>query len=99
MNTELYEKYINIRTQIEELEQQKHDIEIAVLDDIDTEHGGKPVSTPFGTFWPMGRTTWEYSPAVTALQEKVKAEKKKEEQSGIASIKSSTRFIRLTKNG
>lgn len=96
MNTTVYEQYAKLKQQIAELEEQRRELEIQVLDTIDEENSGKPVETIFGTFWPMGRTTYEYSSEVAALNEKVKAQKKKEEQLGIASVKSSSRYIRLT---
>lgn len=95
MNKELYKKYADIKARIAALEEERRMIEIEVLDAIDEDNGGRPVETPFGKFFAMGRTTYEYSEAVKREQARVLEMKHKEEDEGVATVKSMSRYVRL----
>lgn len=87
-------EYKEIKDQITELEAKKEALELALFDDFDDE-GVKEKLTPFGRFCLMSRKSYEYSPKVAILQERLKKLKKIEEISSIAKLKKHSQYIRL----
>lgn len=81
---------------IESLEKQEEALTTEIMEMLDDDNISN-MNTPYGHVWIMGRTTYEYSPAVKELNEKLYALKKKEEATGVAVIKTAGRHIRLTK--
>lgn len=94
MNNTAIQEYIQIKSQIKELEARKAEIEMDVLDELDSE-GGVWLGRE-GKLSSYGKKVWEYSPTVTALQDRVKLRKKQEEQTGLATIKKVTNVLMFT---
>lgn len=90
----VFKRYREVKDQIAKLEDQKEELELAVMEEMDQD-GAKEKNTPFGSFFVMGRTTYTYSSKIIELQENLKKAKKIEENDGSAVIKSSTQHIRL----
>ena len=95
--TDTVKKYVKIKEQIKKLEDQKEELETSIMDEIDSS-GGHPIVGPFGSIQLMSRTTYEYSDNVKAMEERVKDIKRKEEATGQAFIKTSSRYLRLVKD-
>ena len=90
----LIQKYVLVRERIAELEEIKLKLEMEVFDIID-ESGESGISTEFGSFKSMSRTTYDYSGAVLKAQEELRQLKKKEEINKVATVKSVSRYIRF----
>lgn len=89
-------EYKELKDFIASLEEQRDKLSSEIMDALDDDNRSD-INTPFGHVWIMGRTTYEYSPAVKELNEKLYALKKKEEATGVAVTKTAGRHIRLTK--
>lgn len=98
MNSQLYKEYALLKAQIDELEAKSEKIRLEIYDDMDGLHVNS-LQTQFGGFQIAGRTTYEYSLKVKAMEEKVKKAKKIEELKGIATIKSVSQSLRFFKAG
>lgn len=90
------EEYVKIEQQIAELEVRKDELKEALMDSID-ENGGEALVTEFGSFRLGQRKTYTYSPAVNELEANLKQVKKDEEASGLAEVKSWSRYLRFDK--
>lgn len=87
-------EYKKIKDTIKELEDRKAELEIDLFDEFDHE-GIKEKLTSFGRFCLMSRRSYEYSPKVAILQERLSKLKKIEEISSIAKLKKHSQYIRL----
>ena len=93
-------RYLDLRAQLLELEEEIEKLKPAVFDILDEEakllHEKRIPFNGF-EFEVRYRTTYEYSPEVKALEEQLKALKKQEEKNGCAVVKSQVGFVRVTK--
>ena len=87
-------EYKEIKDTIAELEIKKAECEIALFDEFDHE-GIKEKLTSFGRFCLMGRKSYEYSPKVAILAQRLSKLKKIEEISNIATLKKHSQYIRM----
>lgn len=86
MNKELlYRSYIDLNDQIIALEAQRDGIRTRIVEAM-TADGVTKDSTPLGTFSVAHKTTWIYSKAVEALDQKLKIKKIQEQKKGIATV-------------
>ncbi|MCS7013564.1 MAG: hypothetical protein RMI34_09975 [Chloroherpetonaceae bacterium] len=93
----LLRRYLSLRAQLSELEEELEKLKPAVFDIVDEEKrtNGEPVVLDGFKFELHYRRTYTHSAAVEALKEQLSALKKQEEQSGIATLKSQTGFVRV----
>lgn len=96
MSKSVYEEYAELLGMISKLEEKKESLQVAIMNELDDE-GTKEKKTELGGFYIMGRTTYEYSPKIRVMADNLKAEKKIEEASGTAVVKSSTRHVRFVR--
>lgn len=89
-----FEEYAIIESKIKELTNQKDSIRTKILEDM-VSKDEKKIETPFGSFSVSKLKKWEYTEKVTALEEKYKAEKAKEESTGEATF-TETPSLRFT---
>lgn len=78
-----YEEYALLDAQIKDLENKKDSLRVNILKDM-VEKGETKVKTTMGNFSVTKLKKWEYSDAVSELNEKYKALKAKEESTGVA---------------
>ncbi len=100
MNKELFEKYRNIREQIETLEGLETELRQRIIEEMNTAEVEK-VESDFGKFTIYSTTKYTFSDEFKAIQEVKKNEMKSLEQSEIASGKANETIIkslRFTKN-
>lgn len=92
----LYEKYALLKAQMVELENQEAELRTQILEKM-VENDEDKVETPVGSFRKTLLKTWTYTDKVKELQEEFKAQKAKEESTGIATYveKPSLRFIQI----
>ena len=83
MQTNLYAEYAALKADKIVLETSMDAIKEQIIADLNTRKVEKEV-TVYGTFTRSNRTTYKYSDKVTALAEKLKIAKIKEEEKGIA---------------
>src|SRR3990167_1681573 len=94
--TDKVKQYITVYNQIKQLELQKEQLALEVVEEMD-DSGQKSVETEQGFLTLSERTTWEYSGNIKSMEDHIKDLKKKEELANIATIKSVSRFIRFVK--
>ncbi len=97
---DLLRRYLDLRAKISECEEELEKLKPAVFDVVDEElraTGEKQVVFEGMSFQIQYRETFEYSPEVKQLEEQLRAMKKQEEKSGVATIKSQTGFVRVSK--
>lgn len=83
MQKELLKKYANIEAKLRTLEEERLAFRAQILSDLQKNKLDK-VQSDYGSFTVSSRKTWTYSDTVTALAEKLKITKSKEEVKGIA---------------
>ncbi len=93
MKKELLSEYVKIQQKIDELDAVKTALREKILKDLAKTPEKKEV-TDWGTFTVVPLTKWEYTPAVKALEDKVKIAKDKEQKKGLAKavVSESLRF-------
>jgi len=89
MEKETFKQYASIKNQIKELTAEAKELEPELTAEI-TKAGIDVVKTEFGTFSITKRKTWTYSGDVTELEDKVKIQKKEEEEKGVATFEEKT---------
>jgi hypothetical protein len=89
----IYQEYADIKAQLAELEERRKDLELFVLDDLDSLGGH--TDTQFGRFTSFGRKVWDYSPKVTKLSQKLSALKKYEEETEKAMLRKVTSYVKF----
>lgn len=93
-NRDVFAEYAEVKQQIAKLEAKRLELELLVMDEIDS-NGGKFVQTKYGEFWSMSRKSWEYSSDVTSKAEELKQLKKLEEHNGKALLTKVSSYVRL----
>lgn len=93
---EIFEEYAQIKLQLAELEDRRKELELQVLDELDS-HGGK-YEMNSGSFSSYGRRVWKYSANVDRLKAHLSEQKKMEEQSGTALLQKVTNVLTFTPN-
>lgn len=81
----LYIAYAKLNDEIAVLEAKREGIRTKILETLISENIEKD-QTSVGTFSIAHKTTWVYSPAVKALDEKLKIKKIQEQKKGIATV-------------
>lgn len=79
------QKYAELKQQIKDLEKQIEVLATDVASEIAVEYDGR-FESELGTFQIQMRKVWEFSPAVTEIEEEVKKQKKLEKFNGTAKI-------------
>jgi hypothetical protein len=91
---DLLKEYREVKDQLAALDVKKAELEMKIFDAFD-EDGITNKETPFGSFFIMGRKTWEYSNDVKEFQLELAKKKKVEELQGIATLKKDSMYLRL----
>lgn len=91
---DLFKEYREIKDQLNILEEKKREVEMKIFDYLDSD-GQTGKETQFGSFFIMGRKTYEYSSVIKQMQDEVAKKKKIEELDGTATLKSDLRYLRL----
>ena len=86
------QEYAEVKAQIKELTDKESVLKQEIIEDMESKGLSKD-ETEFGTFSIASKKTYTYSDKVNDLAEKVKIAKHKEEQKGIATIKTDTRYM------
>lgn len=88
----LFRKFAEVKIQMAELAAQESSLKEAIMAEFKANSLDK-VESDYGKFTIAKRTSYSYSDKVTALEEKVKIAKHKEEEKGIATIKNETSYL------
>ena len=88
---QLYKEYARLDTKTKEWTEKRDAVRAQLLEEMQM-HDIKTDITPYGTFTVTNRTTYTYTPAIKALEEKVKIKKLDEVEQGLAK-KSVSSFI------
>lgn len=88
MNTDIFKQYAETRKEVERLKEVEESLRVLVLQEMQERKVIKQESE-YGKFTIGSRKSWEYSPKVEALEEKVKLAKYKEQEKNIAKCKES----------
>lgn len=83
MENKLFDRYVQIDTQIKQLESEKELVRDSILVELRSANMEK-ASTNYGTFTRAKRINWQYTTKIDALEEKLELAKVKEVQSGKA---------------
>lgn len=93
-NVDPFAEYAEIKQKLAELEERRRELELDLFDALDSTGG--QYSNKYGTFKSYGRKSYKYSPRIDALKEHIKTEKKKEEQTGEATLEKVTQVLMFT---
>lgn len=77
------QQYIKLEIEYKELEARKQALRLEILNEMNKEKMQK-VDTDFGSFTVCTKKSWKYTPAVSALEEKLKIARIKEQDRGVA---------------
>lgn len=94
--TTLYRQYAALMEQMKLLEEEKETLKASIISEL-VKEGTDKVETDWGKFTIAGRTSWKYSDKVTALSERLKLAKIREEEKGIATS-TETKYLVYTLN-
>ena len=83
MNKQLFQQYITLQSQLDNLELEREHLRTQIVSEITTS-GAKAVKLNDYNFMIMERKKWIYSPAIKSLEEALKEERHKEEATGVA---------------
>lgn len=92
MSTQPYKEYAKLQEQIKSLEEKRDSLKVGILKFLEKE-GTVKEWTSYGTFTQANRVSYTYSDKVTALVEKVKLAKVREEEKGIAKASVTTYLV------
>lgn len=87
----IYQKYATLRAQLETLSVQMDEVKKKIIDSIEDKK-----ETEYGIFTPYNVVTYSYSESVQKIAEKLKLAKIREEEKGIAAVKTVTTALRFT---
>lgn len=97
IQTTLFQKYANLKQQINALIEQEGELKEAIINNLQLNKLAK-VDSEFGKFTIASRKSYVYSEKVEEMSEKLKIAKHKEEESGKATIKSINPYMVWTPN-
>lgn len=85
MQNKLMSEYVEIKKLYKEVTDKYNNISAAIVADLIKNEAKEPVKDPvFGTFTLARKRNWTYTESVKKLEEKVKIQKTKEQQKGLA---------------
>lgn len=96
-DTTLFQEYVDLKTKINELLEKEGEMKEAIIAQMGKDKVTK-VESEYGKFTIASRKAWQYSDKVEELSEKLKMVKHKEEERGIAKIKSINPYLVWTTN-
>lgn len=88
----MYKEYAKLDAQIKALEAKKQEMRLSIVKGLEKQ-GIESEVTKFGTFTVAEKKTYTYSDKITALAEKVKLAKIREEDKGIATASIATYLV------
>lgn len=94
----IFQEYRKIKDKIAFLEEEKKELELKVMDELDSE-GLRDKPTPFGHFFSRGRKVWKYSQEIEGMQKALLDAKHDEEAEGVATLSKVTSYIQLVTKG
>lgn len=89
------QEYVKVYNLIKELEKQKEELAVKVLDEID-ENAGKPLFGEWGQLSMGSRKSWEYSKELEAERDVLASKQKLEQTNGTATLKNVSRHVIFT---
>lgn len=92
MQQEKFKEYAKLYAKSNEIKAQLEGLKLELIEAMEQE-GVSSEATPYGKFTKAVRTSFVYSEKVKLLDEKVKIQKKKEEQNGTATVGTLTPYI------
>ena len=95
MNQNELKEYVELESQIKELEARKTTLRGSILTSLQ-ENKLEKIESEYGKFTVVNKTTWKYSEVVEKLTEKLKITKAKEEKKGVAKA-SVSQYLLFTK--
>ncbi len=96
IKTSILDKYLALEAEFKAIEMERTAMRAAIVQEFQKEGIEKFEDPRLGSFTVAHRTTYEFSKAVKALEEKVKIAKTKEQQKGTAKVKSETSYLVYT---
>lgn len=94
MISPIFQEYADLMRTIKNLEQQRQELMVKVLDEID-DLGQKEVKTKIGTFISRGRKTYSYSMNISKMQAEILKAKHEEEKNGTALLEKHISYVQF----